>query len=332
MSNPNIIQAIPIPGKILTSMNSVLSGIDNKSIEGYAPNGKYEIKTSSQYNDQTQGFNAFNDDTKYYWECDNIDNPNYQTGKSNYPQYTQKTYSGIIPSSYLGGGSEDNKNTWITKVGPSENKSDIEGEWIQIKLPYQIYLTSYSITTPTFSAYNTFPVKFTLVASNDDETWDYIDQQYINEDNLPSGNSPMKAFTVTTYNKYSQYRVIVTEMPNNTHKLRISTIKLMGTPLLNEVPSSEAFSTLYRSMDGFTNRYNKSNEKTVDGADFYRPTYANYNSIIKQTEENEQKEDYKKETVFLDKMKNTAEDVLLYTGIFTGFFISGLFIHNMIKR
>tara|TARA_B110000285_G_scaffold82713_1_gene95201 strand:- start:7604 stop:8590 length:987 start_codon:yes stop_codon:yes gene_type:complete len=328
MSNPNIIQAIPIPGKTLTSMTSVISGINDKTIEGYAPNGKYEIKTSSQYSDQTQGFNAFNDDTKDFWECDNIDNPNYQTVKTKYPQYTQKTYSGIIPSTYLGGGAEDNKNTWITKVGPSENKSDIEGEWIQIKLPYQIYLTSYSITTPTFSAYNTFPVKFTLVASNNDETWDYIDQQYINKDNLPSGNSPMKAFTVTTYNKYSQYRLIVTEMPNNTHKLRISTIKIMGTPVLNEVPSSEAFSTLYRSIDGFTNRYNKRNEKPLDCADFYRPTYSNY-GVIKQ---NEQKEDNKKEPVFINKMKNTAEDVLLYTGIFTGVFISGIFIHNMIKR
>lgn len=330
MSNPNIIQAIPIPGKTLLSMDSVISGIDNKSVEGYAPNGKYEIKTSSRYSDSTYGFNAFNDNENTYWECDNIDNPNFQNNKTTYPQYTQKTYSGIIPSTYLGGGAEDNKNTWITNVGPSENKTEIEGEWIQIKLPYQIYLTSYSITTPTFSAYNTFPSKFTLVASNDGETWDYIDQQYINKDNLPSGNSPMKVFGITTYNKYSCYRIIVTEMPDNTHKLRINMIKLIGTPILNEIPSSEAFTTLYRSIDGFTNRYNKRNDnKTVEGADFYRPTYSNYHNI-KQIE---RKEDTKlKESVLLDKMKNNAEDVLLYTGIFTGVFITGLFIHNMIKR
>ena len=322
MSNSNKIQAIPIKGKTLTTMTSEISGIDNTS--GYVLDGIYEIKTSSFYSDFDQGFNAFNDDTNDYWECDNKDNANIRMNK-NYSSYTQKPYSGITPSTYLGGGVED--NTWITQVGPSENKTDIEGEWIQIKLPYKLYLTDYSITTPSYASYHTFPVKFTLVASNDDATWDYIDQQYISE--LPSSNTPDKSFKVTTYNNYSYYRLIVTEMPVNTYKLRINIIKLMGVLSLNDVSGSESFTTLYRSIDGFTNRYNKRNEKTLDGADLYRPTYSNYNTI-KRTEE--KKEIKKNESVFLDKMRNTAENVLLYTGIFTGVFISGILINNMVKR
>ena len=74
MSPTNIIQAIPIPNITLKSMESGQSGIDDKSIDGYQPNGKYVIKTSSYYNDNTLGFNAFNANTNTYWECDNVNN------------------------------------------------------------------------------------------------------------------------------------------------------------------------------------------------------------------------------------------------------------------
>ena len=119
MSSTNIIQAIPLPNITFSSMESGQSGIDNKSIKGYEPNGKYVIKTSSNYNDNTQGFNAFNETTNTYWECDNVNNNNTSMTK-NYSKYTQTPYSGITPSSYLGGGSEN--NTWSTKVGPNKNK------------------------------------------------------------------------------------------------------------------------------------------------------------------------------------------------------------------
>ena len=78
MPASKIIQAIPLPNKQLTSMTSTISGINNNSIVGYEPNGKYEVKTSSYYNDTVQGFNAFNYNIQKYWECDNINNPNYQ--------------------------------------------------------------------------------------------------------------------------------------------------------------------------------------------------------------------------------------------------------------
>ena len=96
MSSNNIIQAIPLPNITLKSMESVQSGIDNKSIKGYEPNGKYVIKTSSNYNNDRQGFNAFNDTTDTFWECDNKDNNNKNANSS---QYIQTPYSGITPSS-----------------------------------------------------------------------------------------------------------------------------------------------------------------------------------------------------------------------------------------
>ena len=326
MSSNNIIQAIPLPNITLKSMESVQSGIDNKSIKGYEPNGKYVIKTSSNYNNDRQGFNAFNDTTDTYWECDNKDNNNQN---ANYPRYIQTPYSGITPSSYLGGGSDD--NTWSTKVGPNKNKTEIPGEWIEIKLPYKIYLTSYSITTPTFTITNTFPKKFTLVSSTDGETWDYVDQHLINNDEMPSTNSPTKTLSVTSYKKYSYFRLIITQMGDEMSLLRISNIKLNGTTELDSVP--ETFSTLHRSMDGVTNKYNKQNDYILDGADLYRPTYSNYiDNVETDIHTSNERPLPKTTTRFLHDIRKTASDVLLYTGIITGVVVSGVILTNMSKR
>lgn len=331
MSSTNIIQAIPLPNTTLplSSMESKPSGIDNKSIKGYEPNGKYVIKTSSNYDDNTQGFNAFNETTNTYWECDRV-NYNNTSMTKNYSKYTQTPYSGITPSSYLGGGSEN--NTWSTKVGPNQNKTEIPGEWIEIKLPYKLYLTSYSITTPTFEATNTFPKKFTLVSSNDGESWDYVDQQLINKDEMPSKTVPRKPFDVTSYNKYSYFRLIITQMGDKMSKLRISNIKLNGTTELDSVP--ETFSTLHRSIEGVTNKYNKQNDYRLEGADLYRPTYSNYVNDKSETDTRPSKEQKSKNAsnMFLNNITNTASDVLLYTGILTGVVISGIILTNMTKR
>ena len=326
MSSTNIIQAIPLPNITLKSMESDQSGIDNKSIKGYEPNGKYVIKTSSNYNNDRQGFNAFNDTTTTFWECDNKSNNNKN---ANYPRYIQTPYSGITPSSYLGGGSDD--NTWSTKVGPNKNKTEIPGEWIEIKLPYKIYLTSYSITTPTFTITNTFPKKFTLVSSTDGETWDYVDQHLINNDEMPSTNSPTKTLSVTSYKKYSYFRLIITQMGDEMSLLRISNIKLNGTTELDSVP--ETFSTLYRSIEGVTNKYNKQNDYILDGADLYRPTYSNYiDNVETDIHTSNERPLPKTTTRFLHDIRKTASDVLLYTGIITGVVVSGVILTNMSKR
>ena len=326
-----IVQATPIPKKVLTSMTSTISNVNNNSITGYEPNGLYEVKTSSYYNDTTQGFNAFNDNTQY-WECDNINNPNYQPGKRSYPQYTQKTYGGDVPSSYLGGGAENNKNTWITKVGPNTNKTDLKGEWIQIKIPYKLYLTKYSITTPTFSGNNTFPVKFTLVGSNDGETWDYVDQQLINKDKLPSGNMPMKTFFVTSYIKYTYFRLIVNVMPDFVDRLRINNIKIFGTTILDDIPERETFTTLQRSIDVHTNKFNNCCDKKIDGADLYRPTYSTYSGMYDTINKKHISNEGNKSGIDINSITNLSQDVLLYTSIFTGLFIVGVLLGNTVKK
>tara|TARA_B110000285_G_scaffold61206_1_gene70356 strand:+ start:42 stop:1022 length:981 start_codon:yes stop_codon:yes gene_type:complete len=323
-----IIQAIPIKDTILTTMESTISDVDDQSIQGYIPNGTYTIKTSSYFGDNTQGFNAFNDDTGTYWESDNVGNNNTESKPDS--NYTQSPYSGIIPSSYLGGGSDN--NTFSTKVGPNKYKTEIPGEWIEIKIPYKIYLTSFSITTPTFSATNSFPKKFTLVSSNDGNSWDYVDQYLINNDDMPSQKSPTKTFSVTSYNKFSYFRLIITQMGDEMSILRINKLQIKGTPQLSSVP--ETFSTLHRSIDGFTNQYNKQNGYGLEGADLYRPTYSNYTDTTLEIENPKIKEQNAKDTktTFFNNITDTVSDVLLYTGILTGAVVTGLLLTNMSKR
>ena len=318
MPNTNIIRAVPLPQNgYLSSMETTINGSEQTSMVGYKPYGKYVVKTSSYYNNDTLGFNAFNDDLSY-WECDNMNNPNTKPGEKTYPNYTKKTYSGISPSSYLGGGND--KNTWITKIGSQEQKVDIRGEWIQIQLPYRLYVTKFSIATPTFSNNNnTYPVKFTVVSSNDGENWQYMDQQSINSIDLPSGNSPSRMFDVSTYNNYSYFRFIFTEMSPSMEKVRINTIQLHGTTELNKL---ESFATLNRSLDESRNPYNKSHiPSTLSGADFYRPGYSEYGTIQTSDEiKSNIQEPFNELEIKQNNLYNTnriAQDILSYTGIAT---------------
>lgn len=332
MSNKNIIRAIPLPQNgYLTSMETTINGSEQTSMVGYKPYGKYVVKTSSYYSSDTLGFNAFNDDLSY-WECDNMNNPNAKPGEKKYPKYTQKTYSGISPSSYLGGGNE--KNTWITNVGSEEQKVDIRGEWIQLEIPYRIYLTKFSVATPTFSKDNTYPVKFTLVSSNDGENWDYVEQQYINSLDLPSGNSPSRMFDVSSYNNYSYFRFIFTEMPPSMDKVRINVIQLHGTTELNKL---ESFATLNRSLDESCKRSNKSSTTTtLSGADLYRPSYSEYKTVERSDEvESNIQEPFSELEIKqnnLYNMNRIASDLLSYTGIATGLVIASIIVRTIIKK
>lgn len=334
MSKNQEIQAIPLENTItnnndtksvigkLTGMKTNIDSIDNKGILDYTPNGIYEVETSSYYSNKTQGFNAFNDNINSYWECDNINNPNYTIGARKYPQYTQKTYIGKNPSSYMGGGDID--NTWITSIGTGENSTDIRGEWIQIKLPYQLYLTNFTIVTPMYSAVNTFPMKFTLAASNDGIKWDYVEQYFINKSKLPPPRNPSSTFYVSSYLKYSYFRIIVTEMPEKMDKLRINTIKLKGTTYLSK---TETFMSLNRSIDSSSGKTHNLN--SIEGADFFRPTY----SYIQNNTKNKVKEPIETISKYNEfDIDNIGNNILFYTSIGTCALISSIFIHNFFNK
>ena len=135
MSQP-LLKVVPLPEKrIFETNNSTITGLSQSGT--YMPNGNYTLSCSSSSNVDRNAYHAFNNNKKY-WESNYKGNPSYNTLNSSYPDYTQSAYTGRYPSAYRGGGKKGNK--FITKIGLDQNINKVIGEWLQIKIPYQIFL------------------------------------------------------------------------------------------------------------------------------------------------------------------------------------------------
>jgi len=249
-ANKEMIQVLPLPDNIkFTSNSQVVSGIKNESHnEAYTPNGNYIITASSYASDNAQPFNIFNSTENKYWQCDFSGNADYNINTNSHPKYVQNPYNEGTPSTYQGGGATT--NTWVTTIGGEEGTTQnfVKGEWIQVQIPYRIYLHKYSILTPPYSENSTFPVKMTLVGSNDGKKWDYIDfRNSITDNSPPIASHPLKTFNINSKEKYSYFRLIFSEMSNKIKFVKINQWNLWGVTMnrLNPdagVNNPEAFS------------------------------------------------------------------------------------------
>jgi hypothetical protein len=242
----------------IMSFGNVIKKSIKESIYEFDHTGTYIIRSSSCFYLKTDASNyahhgpfvAFNNQNtknkKDFFLCD-MPNQNYKQN-SNYAKYIQFPYAfGLnTPASYIGGGSQS--NTYSTMV----NKSNIKGEWIQIKLPDgksnvigkgRMYLTKYGISTPTnWNAPVSFPKNFVVVGSNeglDNSNWELVDQQ--NLDTIPDISTQPIEFKVVTSSKYTYFRLIVLELfKNYPGVFAIKQWKLYGTP----DPPLETFETM----------------------------------------------------------------------------------------
>jgi hypothetical protein len=258
MSKPNIIQITPLPNnKVLLAETTLISGIDNKGIIKYTPNGNYIVTASSYASSSTLPYMAFNGSDTNYWQCD-YNGTTYDINKK-YPIYTTDSFNGKNPSTYQGGGAQ--ANTWTTSIG---NVSFL-GEWLQIQLPYSIFLYNYTIKTPNFTINSTFPTRFAVVGSNDGTTWEYIDQQNVK---TPVSNSkPTRVYNINSTKAYSYFRLIISEMPNAAKNIAIKQWNLNGVTELTPNPdykTNESFVTLSRWMDILNSNLTNSKEGFED--------------------------------------------------------------------
>jgi len=276
MSNPlPLIQVLPLQnGAVLTSNNTQVAGIDTKSIKDYQPNGSYITSASSMANDDNQPYKAFNGSRQSYWQCDYNNNPNYASYKVGYPKYRQDPFNSAQPSSYQGGGDPSNK--WSTQIGDGGNKAFLSGEWIQIQLPYSIYLYKYSIMTPAYNNnISSFPTKFAVVGSTDGKTWNYIDQHNLSPDELPKQSQPMKTININSTNKFSYFRLIISEMSQGMNIVRINQWNLFGITYVSVNPNvgTEKFTPMLDStrISAFEPFNNYTNSAQVNAQYGYTP-------------------------------------------------------------
>lgn len=262
-------QVIPLPNNLkLTSSTTVITDIkevdsNNNIIPKYYPNGSYKVTSSSTIslsNSTNMPFNIFNGaDSKNFWQTDVSGGTNKNGGDTsntllyNYPAYTQNAYNSSINSKgdvskltapYQGGG-DVTKNTWSTTV----DRIDIPGEWVQIQLPYSVYLKEYSIKTPDrvvtgkHTSKLTFPRKFMVVGSSDGNIWHYVDQRIID----PTSTTTSETFNITTTKPYSYFRLIVSVMAYDMSSLAISSWGLKGTTILPTYTGEHQMTTQKKS-------------------------------------------------------------------------------------
>lgn len=252
------IQILPLPeNKKLTSNTSIITGVANPTRdENYTPNGEYKVTASSFANDKTQPYNVFNDSESTFWQCDFSGNSNYNVHTNAHPKYMQDPYNKGTPSTYQGGGTTT--NTWVTTIGEDgKQQSFIKGEWIQVQLPYNVYLFKYSILTPAYTESSTFPVKFTVVGSNDGKVWKFIDyRNTIVDEYPPIASHPLKTYNINSNDKYSFFRLIISEMSGKIPYVKLNQWNLWGVTINRQntdaVSKVEAFvkDDNYSKIDG----------------------------------------------------------------------------------
>lgn len=242
-----ILQVLPLPNTAkLTDVNTSISGIvyDNNN-PNYTPNGTYVATSSSYASNKNKAYNIFNGITTKPWICDFANNPDYNENTFANPAYTRNPYSGETPSPYRGGGNVKTKYT--TVIGSGYNATNHYGEWVQIQLPYKVYLYRYSILTPELpNGFNSFPKKFILVGSNDGERWEIVHMR--DYKTVPRCNGSPILYNLNTINNYSYYRLVILEMADRQTLASISQWNLFGT--IRQTTNRETFSNITENFYG----------------------------------------------------------------------------------
>uniref|UniRef100_A0A6C0LRM0 F5/8 type C domain-containing protein n=1 Tax=viral metagenome TaxID=1070528 RepID=A0A6C0LRM0_9ZZZZ len=217
----NSIQVIPPPDRFTNNILYVNDLNDaNKSFQ----NGMY-LATSSSYSDNSHNtFHAFDGSTNTFWRSGDI------SGNLNIERktYTRAAFNGLIPSSFVGG---SDTLYWSTLVG----NEHYYGEWIQIQIPYSVYLAEYSIRS------SNFPRKFALLGSIDGLIWVLLDKQSLTSS--PTTNSNIR-YVAKSIIKYSYFRLVISQLFQGT-TATITELNIKGNNnLLLNIKPTESFSNM----------------------------------------------------------------------------------------
>lgn len=256
-----VIQVLPLPNnkKLTDKTTDVNSLTYDNSNPSYTPNGTYIATSSSYCGPGNKAYNIFNGTTTDKWICDFFQNPDYNENTFANPKYTQNPYTGETPSTYQGGG--NTKTKYITTIGNGYNASNHYGEWVQIQLPYKIYLYRYSLLTPSLpSGVNSFPKKFIVAGSNDGNTWDIIHMRDYKK--IPECNGSPIIYNLNTINSYSYFRLVVTEVADRQTIASISQWNVFGT--IRQTKNKEMFSNIQENFYGMS--HVTGGATTIEGA------------------------------------------------------------------
>jgi hypothetical protein len=236
-------------------------------------NGYYYITSSSIADVSHNPYHVFNDSQDNYWQSKNsFNNAN--------PSSIKKTENtNLITEVQL---NYDNKSSMYKNY-------KIEGEWIQIKLPYKVILSEYSILIPPQNSNKIR--KFFVVGSNDGMNWVLLDSRDLFENNLDSNNL---TYSVLVLQKFSFFRLIISELFSG-ENVSISQWKLFGDKSIHNIGKGNINANV--SVQGNINA-NISTEKYFDNSTI------RYNGIIDALY-------FKNEESFIPKIENKKYDLYI---------------------
>jgi hypothetical protein len=136
-------------------------------------------------------------------------------------------FSGSSRGAYTGG-SSGREYVGSSNLGTDSGRTaTVDGEWIQVHLPYKIQLTTFNIFGQP-NTINNFPVSGVLYARNETtEDWTSI---YVYNDVVISTNNTKATHTLTTSTFYNTYALSITKKSNSVGGVSVGELKLFGTP------------------------------------------------------------------------------------------------------
>ena len=159
-----------------------------------------------------------------------------------------------------------------------------EGEWIQVKLPYQLKATNYSIMNRPTTAekddlYNE-PRIWWLLGSNDGSAWNLVDYR----NGTASIGGAMRKFNVNTKDYYSYYRLVISAVSGSTTVSSATLAQLFLNGIYNYTDSAiTAIGTNYGNVEqilpipGFDPT---SNNFTYNGRSFITSSSSQFSSSL----------------------------------------------------
>jgi hypothetical protein len=241
--------------------------------------GKYVAKSSSESivrGSSLRAIMAFDNNRKTLWRTAGCCGNGYQRDPYNWGKY-------------IGGGTQSNYFKTMTLTG-----KQIDGEWIEIKLPYKLQATRYTLLTATDCCPHRFPTKFTVLGANDGSSWTVLDKRDI--DVNPNGkynvNEPVRFDISTSAHLFNTFRIVFegssSEKGNNA--IAISGIQIYGLyPTINisgQVENKIAHSkvnnirpysikSIMKKTEGFSSTM-RSEEQLINDLNNFNAKYAIY--------------------------------------------------------
>jgi hypothetical protein len=269
-------QAVP-PQKFTIDYNQDRLIVNNKIDPTDFKNGIYQASESSAFGKSNgqpwwRAIRIFDGETQAGWYSPWYAGERWKYMMNGYTQHPYRTTKIGGKGEYHGGGT---KHTYYETH--LSNGKKIAGEWAQIKLPYNLKLTRYSIMAPR----NKMPSKFSILGSTTGKTWVVLDNQNIVDPASAYDLSKAVEFKIQNQpHSYNYFRIVIERVGHHPKTgdciAVLNQFNLFGTYCMGLASSCENFETYSKMprIEGLTTMEAES-QLLADLMDFNNK-YANY--------------------------------------------------------